>query len=189
MLPHDAEDDGQAEVFGTQVGAGSDEATGTNDGRSLDHRSALDRGAPVHRDRVAPLELCTARAEQFNSVFFLASRDNILNALKAKQPEVWFYQFNWDKEPAPWNDIYGAAHLFDLPFVFGNFGPSLMANIMNTTANKAGRLDLSDAMMKSIGSFAKNSDPNNATLGTAWPVWPQKLIFDATLTNKVISVQ
>jgi para-nitrobenzyl esterase len=137
----------------------------------------------------APTTGFTARAQQFNSVFFLASRDNILNALKAKQPEVWYYQFNWDKEPAPWNDIYGAAHLFDLPFVFGNFGPSLMANIMNTTANKAGRLDLSDAMMKSIGSFAKNSDPNNATLGTAWPVWPQKLIFDATLTNKVISVQ
>ena len=137
----------------------------------------------------APTTGFTARAEQFNKIFFLASRDNILNALKAKQPEVWYYQFNWDKLPAPWNDIYGAAHLFDLPFVFGNFGPSLMANTMNTTANRAGRLDLSDAMMKSIGSFAKNSDPNNATLGTTWPTWPQKLIFDATLTTKAISVQ
>lgn len=145
--------------------------------------------APSYLPVDAPTTGFTARADRFNTVFFLASRDNILNALKAKQPEVWYYQFNWDKEPAPWNDIYGAAHLFDLPFVFGNFGPSLMANIMNTTANKAGRLELSDAMMNSIGTFAKNSDPNNAALGVTWPTWPQKLIFDATLTKKVISVQ
>lgn len=131
----------------------------------------------------------TARADRFNTLFFLASRDNILNALKAKQPEVWYYQFNWDKQPAPWNDIYGAAHLFDLPFVFGNFGPSLFANVISTTANQGGRLALSEAMMQSIGSFAKNSNPNNASLGVAWPAWPQKLIFDATLTNKAISVQ
>ena len=137
----------------------------------------------------APVTGFTARAQQFNSIFFLASRDNILNALKAKQPEVWYYQFNWDKEPAPWNDIYGAAHLFDLPFLFGNFGPSLEASIMNSTANKAGRLDLSDAMMKTIGAFAKNSDPNNAALGVTWQQWPQKLLFDATLTGKVISTQ
>lgn len=137
----------------------------------------------------APVTGFTARAQRFNSIFFLASRDNILNALKAKQPEVWYYQFNWDKEPAPWNDIYGAAHLFDLPFLFGNFGPSLEASIMNSAANKAGRLDLSDAMMKTIGAFAKNSDPNNAALGVTWQQWPQKLLFGATLTGKIISTQ
>ena len=145
--------------------------------------------APSYLPVNAPTTGFTARADRLNTIFFLASRDNILNALKAKQPEVWYYQFNWDKEPAPWNDIYGAAHLFDLPFVFGNFGPSLFANVISTTANKGGRLELSDAMMRSIGAFAKNSDPNNAALGVSWPTWPQKLIFDATLTNKVISVQ
>ncbi|HEY8608285.1 MAG TPA: carboxylesterase family protein [Noviherbaspirillum sp.] len=131
----------------------------------------------------------TARAHQLNTVFFLASRDNILDALKAKQSEVWYYQFNWDKQPAPWNDIYGAAHLFDLPFMFGNFGPSLMSNIMNTNANRGGRLALSDTMMKSLGAFAKNGNPNDAALGVTWNAWPQKLIFDATLTDKAISVQ
>ena len=145
--------------------------------------------APSYLPVTAPTTGFTARADRFNSLFFLASRDNILNALKAKQPEVWYYQFNWDKQPAPWNDIYGAAHLFDLPFVFGNFGPSLFANVISTTANQGGRLALSEAMMQSIGSFAKNSNPNNAGLGVAWPAWPQKLIFDASLTNKAISVQ
>ena len=137
----------------------------------------------------APVTGFTARAEQFNRVFFLASRDNILNALKAKQPDVWYYRFDWDEQPAPWNVIYGAAHLLDLPFVFGTFGPSLFSNIMNTTANQPGRLALSDAMMRSIGAFAKHGDPNNDALGVQWPTWPTGLIFDATQTQKVISVQ
>jgi para-nitrobenzyl esterase len=81
--------------------------------------------------------------------------------------------------------IYGAAHAFDLPFAFGNFGPSLYANIMNTTANQPGRLALSDAMMRSIGAFARSGDPNHASLGVTWPVWPATLVFNATQTAKV----
>lgn len=145
--------------------------------------------APSYLPVNAPVTGFTARAEQFNRIFFLASRDNILNALKATQPDVWYYRFDWDEQPAPWNQIYGAAHLFDLPFVFGNFGPSLLANIMNTTANRPGRLELSSAMMRSVGAFAKRGDPNNESLGVYWPTWPTGLIFDATQTDKVISVQ
>ena len=136
-----------------------------------------------------PVTGFNAKTDLLNSIFFGNSRDNVLNALKARQPEVWYYRFDWDEEPAPWNDIYGAAHAFDLAFVFGNFGPSLFASIANSTANKPGRLDLSDAMMKSVGAFAKNGDPNNAALGLAWPAWPAKLIFDATPAVKSISVQ
>lgn len=73
--------------------------------------------------------------------------------------------------------------------VFGNFGPSLFANVIASTANQPGRLELSDAMMKSLAAFAKSGDPNNAALGVAWPAWPSKLIFDATPTAKSISVQ
>jgi para-nitrobenzyl esterase len=145
--------------------------------------------APGYLPAPAPVTGYTARAEQFNRIFFLASRDNILNALKATQPDVWYYRFDWDEQPAPWNDIYGAAHLFDLPFVFGNFSPSLMANIMNATANKPGRLELSDAMMRSIGTFARRGDPNNDALGVYWPTWPTGLIFDATQAQKTIGVQ
>ena len=130
-----------------------------------------------------------AKIDLLNTIFFIASRDNVLNALKAQQPGVWYYQFAWRQEPAPWNDIYGAAHAFDLPFVFGNFGPSLFANVANSTANKAGRIDLSAAMMNTVGAFARNGDPNNAALGVVWPAWPNKLVFDATLTTKSISVQ
>jgi len=136
-----------------------------------------------------PVTGFNAETNLLNTLFFIASRDNVLGALKAQQPEVWYYQFNWAQEPAPWNDIYGAAHAFDLPFMFGSFGPSLFANVANTTANRPGRLDLSDAMMKSLGAFAKNGDPNHAVLGTTWPAWPAKLIFDASATAKVITVK
>jgi len=136
-----------------------------------------------------PVTGFNARTDLLNNIFFIAGRDSVLNALQAQQPDIWYYQFNWDEEPAPWNDIYGAAHLFDMNFVFGTFGPSLFSNVMNSTANQPGRLDLSDAMMRSIGAFAANGDPNNATLGVTWPTWPAKLIFDATATAKAISVQ
>lgn len=125
----------------------------------------------------------------FANNFFYPSRDNVLNTLKTQQQNVWYYQFNWAQEPAPWNTIYGAAHAFDLPFIFRNFGPSLFAGVTNSKANEAGRLALSDAMMSTIATFAKNGDPNNAALGVTWQPWPQKLIFDATLTAKAISTQ
>ncbi|MDM0116736.1 carboxylesterase family protein [Variovorax sp. J22R133] len=128
-----------------------------------------------------------AKTDLLNQLSFIASRDNILDALEAQQRDVWHYQFNWDEEPAPWDDIYGAAHEFDLPFVFGNFGPSIISNVMVTAANQPGRLGLSDAMMKSLGAFAKNGDPNCTVLGVTWPEWPGTLIFDATKTEQVIS--
>ena len=130
-----------------------------------------------------------ATAAFFTNNFFYPSSDNVLNTLKTQQSNVWYYQFNWAQEPAPWNTVYGAAHVFDIPFIFRNFGPSLFSAVSNSKANEPGRLALSDAMLSSIAAFAKNGDPNNAALGVTWQPWPQKLIFDATLTNKQISVQ
>lgn len=130
-----------------------------------------------------------ARTDLLNSIFFIPSRDNVLDALKRQQSEVWYYRFDWDQEPAPFNDIYGAAHAFDLPFVFGNFGPSLFSNIANSTANRPGRLELSEAMMQSLGAFARTGDPNAPALDVTWPVWPAMLKFDATPTHKTISVE
>ncbi len=137
----------------------------------------------------APITGYNAKTDLLNSIFFIPSRDNVLNTLLEKQENVWYYQFNWALEPVPWIDVYGAAHAFDLPFLFGNFDPSLFSNAAFSTDNKPGRLDLSNAMMSSIAAFAKNGDPNNASLGVTWPPWPQKLIFDATLTEKSVSVQ
>jgi para-nitrobenzyl esterase len=145
--------------------------------------------APSYLPVNAPVTGFTARAEALNRIFFLNSRDNVLNALKAKQDNVWYYRFDWDEQPAPWNDIYGAVHVVDLPFLFGNFGPSLFSNVWFNSANQGGRAELSAAMMQSVASFARNGDPNNGALGVNWATWPRTLVFDASPAAKTIRVE
>ncbi len=130
-----------------------------------------------------------AKTALLASLFTTASRNNVLNTLKTQQANVWFYRFDWANEPAPWNEVYGAAHAFDLPFIFGNFGPSLFSNAVNSTANRPGRLALSNAMMATVGAFIRNGDPNNASLGVSWPAWPATLSFNASNSAAQISVQ
>jgi para-nitrobenzyl esterase len=83
-----------------------------------------------------PVTGFNAMTELLNQCSLVAAANNVLDTLKSQQNEVWYYRFDWDEEPAPFNDIYGAAHAFDLPFLFGNFGPSLFSNIANSTANR-----------------------------------------------------
>lgn len=127
---------------------------------------------------------------ELDAKFFGALRDNMLNAFITQTPDqVWAYRFDWKQEAAPWNDVYGAAHAFDVPFILGNFGPSLYANVIVTDANQGGREALSGAMMRALAAFARSGDPNDAALGTAWPNWPRVLLFDASATAKRITVQ
>jgi para-nitrobenzyl esterase len=135
----------------------------------------------------APSTGYNAKTALLGSVFITPNRDNVLDTLVGQQANVWYYQFSWAQEPAPWNEVYGAAHAFDLPFLFGNFGPSVFSNAVNSKANEPGRLALSALMMASIGAFARDGDPNNASLGTTWQPWPQKIVFDANQTRTSIS--
>ncbi|HJV86471.1 MAG TPA: carboxylesterase family protein [Noviherbaspirillum sp.] len=130
-----------------------------------------------------------ARTALVGNLLFTSNRDSVLNALRTQQSNVWYYQFAWKQNPAPWNDVYGAAHAYDLPFVFGNFGPSLFSSSIVSTANRPGRLALSNAMMSVVAAFARNGDPNTSTLGVNWEPWPKKLTFDASLTQAQISTQ
>ncbi|HEY3270471.1 MAG TPA: carboxylesterase family protein [Geothrix sp.] len=144
---------------------------------------------PAYLPVDAPVTGYDARMRVLDQCFFTANREAMLKALQAQQADIWCYRFDWDREPAPWNIVYGAAHLFDLPFVFGNFGPSVFSKVLSSPANEGGRVALSEAMMGAIGAFARQGDPNSAALGTAWPAWPRTLIFDATLTHKKITVE
>lgn len=112
--------------------------------------------------------------------FMMRSRDNLLDTLETQQANIWHCQFDWAQEPAPWDAVYGAAHVLDLAFVFGNFGPSLFSNVTNSVANRAGRLALSDAMIASIAAFLRTGDPNTPELGAHWAPWPSKIVFDAS---------
>ncbi len=115
-----------------------------------------------------------ARLRLLDAHWFLPLRDSVLNALRSQQAEVWHYRFDWDQAPPPFNDIFGASHAFDLYFAFGNFGPSVLSRLLFSKANEAGRLALSDRMMRAIGAFARDGKP-----GADWPAWPQSFVFDA----------
>ncbi|MGR4869857.1 carboxylesterase/lipase family protein [Variovorax sp. LARHSF232] len=130
-----------------------------------------------------------AMTARITNAFMVPSRNNLLDTLKTQQANVWHYQFDWAQEPYPWNEVYGAAHAFDLGFVFGNFGPSLFSNATNSAANRPGRIALSNAMMASIGAFMRKGDPNVDALGTSWAPWPSKLLLDATPSALKISAQ
>ena len=47
----------------------------------------------------------------------------------------------------------------------------------------------SSSMMQTLGTFARDGNPNNPSLGVTWPAWPNKLVFDATPTAKSIRVE
>ncbi|WP_043482034.1 carboxylesterase/lipase family protein, partial [Janthinobacterium sp. HH01] len=131
----------------------------------------------------------TARCDLLTRMVFTPNRDLLLNLLRAQRDDVWCYQFDWDRLPAPFDAIYGAAHGFDMPFMFGNFGASVYGAVLRTGANQHGRLALSAAMMSSLGAFAWHGDPNHAELGMPWPAWPATLHFDASLDAIALSVQ
>jgi para-nitrobenzyl esterase len=130
-----------------------------------------------------------ARAAELDRIWFAAIRDDMLDALRERQSEVWAYEFEWDALPPPFDVVFGAAHSFDLPFVFGNFGPSLYSRILFNRANERGRHALSKAMQSSLGVFARVGDPNHAVLGTHWSAWPDRLVFDSDTSDTRISLR
>ena len=143
-------------------------------------QTTLDRWVPpAYLPAATPVTGFNARAATLDRLWFTALRDDVLNALRSQQREVWAYEFEWDRLPAPFDTIFGAAHTFDLPFVFGNFGPSLYARVMFTQANARGRLALSQAMQASLGTFARDGRPGGPRPGTDWPLWPGRVVFDA----------
>lgn len=130
-----------------------------------------------------------ARMALLGRLFIDPSRDQLLNTLRSQQPDVWAYRFDWARQPAPWDTVYGAAHAFDLPFLFGNFGPSVFARASNSRANEGGRRALSGAMGASLKAFMQSGDPQNTALGQPWRPWPSSLVFDADLNAARIRSQ
>jgi para-nitrobenzyl esterase len=141
--------------------------------------TAADILDPSYLPVTAPSTGYNARTALLGKLFIAPSRDNLLQTLRSQQDNVWAYQFNWAQQPAPWNDVYGAAHAFDLPFLFGNFGPSVFSRATNSRANQPGRLALSAAMMGSVRAFVHTGDPSHAGLGKPWQAWPRQWVFDA----------
>lgn len=140
----------------------------------------------VYLPATTPVTGFDARSAELDRLWFTAIRNDVLDALRSRQAEVWSYEFEWDAQPAPFDTIFGAAHTFDLPFVFGNFGPSLYSRILFTRANERGRSALSKAMQARLGEFARRGNPNDESGAPSWPTWPGHLVFDADADTAAI---
>jgi para-nitrobenzyl esterase len=113
-------------------------------------------------------------------------------AMRATQgPSVYVYRWDWDEEPtilgADLSVMVGAAHAFEIPFVFGHFDLGRQINVIFTDANAPGRKALSAQMMSYWAQFAYDGSPASGRMGdlprwTAWddrtPSSPKFMVLD-----------
>lgn len=111
-------------------------------------------------------------------VFMGIARDSMTALQKSGNDRVFYYQFAWDNEPAPFDEVYGAVHAMDLPFVFGTFGRTVLSYAFSRD-NRPGRLELSGLMMDSVGRFVRTGSPQTHDLGVRWRQWPASVVLDA----------
>jgi len=101
--------------------------------------------------------------------------------------DVFVYRWDWDEEPSilggDLSRMIGAAHGFEIPFVFGHWYLGPRADIVWTEQNREARVALSDRMMAYWAEFARRGDP--ARGGGDLPRWQRwgegegsRIIFD-----------
>jgi len=117
-----------------------------------------------------------------DSIFMGIVEDSMGSLQAAGHDRLFYYQFGWNQEPAPFDTVYGAAHAMDLPFVFHTFDEGLFT-FGFSRRNEPGRLRLSDLMIASIRSFVRTGSPQHAGLGARWGQWPDSMVFDADDTT------
>lgn len=91
--------------------------------------------------------------------------------------DVFVYRWDWDEEPsmmgADLGRMIGAAHGFEIPFVFGHYSLGPQADVVWTEENLEGRDALSGAMMSYWSEFARSGDPGKGRKGEqpSWERW------------------
>ncbi len=131
------------------------------------------------------------QAEYMAKMWKANGADEPASAMRGTQPSVYAYRFDWDEEPrmlgTDLSELLGAAHAFEIPFVFGHFDLGREGNMIFTKENEPGRKALSAQMMSYWAEFAYTGAPGRGrdhTLAewTAWdssgPASPKFMIFD-----------
>jgi para-nitrobenzyl esterase len=140
--------------------------------------------------RLRDARLYDVTAEYLAAMWKATGADEPAAALRADNPAVYVYRFDWRGEPtllgADLGVMLGAAHGFEIPFVFGHFDLGKDGNMLFTEENRAGREALAKAMMGYWAEFARYGAPRRGG-GEAQPEWlpwstgdwaPKFLVFD-----------
>jgi para-nitrobenzyl esterase len=97
----------------------------------------------------------------------------------AGAPGVFVYRFDWDEEPdlfflADLSKLVGAAHGFEVPFVFAHWDLGPMSKRLFTSGNARGRELLSGQMMSYWAELAYAGGPGRGRRGDLpeWKPWP-----------------
>ena len=131
-------------------------------------------------------------AEYMAKMWKATGADEPAEAVRGAQgPSVFVYRFDWDEEPrllgTDLSVLLGAAHAFEIPFVFGHFDLGRQVNMIFTTANEPGRKALSAQMMSYWAEFAYSGAPGRGRDQQLpeWTPWdsstaaaPKFMIFD-----------
>ena len=112
--------------------------------------------------------------------------------LIGRHTDVYVFKFCWADQPAPFDTLVGASHMMPLPFLFGNFQTTRdeLFRFAWSEANRAGREQLSRAMIAYVGNFVRSGDPNTGPGNDLlhWPAWSRdrgqtpRLIFDTPVS-------
>jgi para-nitrobenzyl esterase len=119
-------------------------------------------------------------AEFMSRMWKATAVDEPARAMRAVQgPSVFAYRFDWDEEPrvpliADLSRLLGAAHGFEIPFVFGHWQLGGDGGRLFDRGNEAGRHALSEQMMSYWAQFAYAGSPGRGRAGTLteWTAWP-----------------
>jgi len=123
-------------------------------------------------------ELFQSLAGHMAKLWKATGADEPAAALHARQPgHVFVYRFDWDEELSiPWvrlDEMLGAAHGFEIPFVFGHWDLGPEAIGLFTPFNAGARKELSKRMMSYWAEFAYSGDPGQGRQGDLprWLPW------------------
>jgi para-nitrobenzyl esterase len=102
--------------------------------------------------------------------------DELAAAIAGSGGAAFVYRFDWDELPTILGmdlaRLLGAAHGFEIPFVFGHFELGRLGRGLFTDENAPGREALSAQMMSYWAAFAYDGDPGRGRAGEL-PLWPR----------------
>ncbi len=117
-----------------------------------------------------------AKADALSRMWKATGADEPATAMRRVQSDVFVYRFDWDEQPrllgADLSTMVGAAHGFEIPFVFGHFDLGKEGRVMFDEANAPGRTELSRVMQSYWTEFARSGAPGRGRDGDLAPWSP-----------------